>query len=414
MRGGSFWLAQLIAVILLGTGVPTLAVHADAPPGPVVYDDATGHNIREPFLSFWYAHGDADVIGSPLTEAMPEGDVTVQYFQNARLDLRADGTVVPGPLGREASGGKMDGPFAPGDHHAANGFKRYWDMHDGAALLGPAISDEIGQEGGTVQFFARGALLWRASRADKADDIILLPLGRGAFDARQYPAEWLGRAPSQASASVAFHVPVLMYHHIGPAARYFTTGQQFAAEMDWLQRNGYHTVTIAQLYQAMFGGRTLPAKPVALTFDDANGDQTAAFPILQQRGMVATYFVISSKRELSDAQLVNLIRSGNEVESHTINHPFLTKTADGQMANELHNSKADLEARLGWPVRYIAYPYGDSNGRVWSAAQVAGYRGGINATGGNSWEPGKQFWEPRIEIGGTIGMDGFTGYAARQ
>ncbi len=418
----------VVCAVLLGLLTPLVSVAADAPGSPVGYDDITGHNIGEPFLTYWYSHGGDDVIGPPLSEAFTEGATTVQYFQSVRLDRQKDGTVQPGPLGREASGGRTDGPFAPiavlppdspdrrgfteSHHTIAYAMRRYWEAHDGASLLGLPISEEFGQDGMSLQFFERGALAWRPDHASKADDVVMMPLGRPGFDARTYPADWLGRAPSQATPPVAFHVPVVMYHHIGPASRYFTTLGDFTAQMDWLKQNGYHTVTITQLYEAMFGGRTLPDKPIAITFDDGNTDQRLAFPVLRDRGFVATYFIVSGVRLLSDDDLVSLVRSGNDVESHTVNHPFLTRITDGALAFQLQQSKADLESRLGWPVRYIAYPYGDSNGRVWNATSGA-YRGGINATGGNSWEPGKRYAEPRIEIAGTIGLGGFIGYVTR-
>jgi len=425
-RCGAWW---AVGILLLGLLLSVSSVHAEGPASPVAYNEAGGHNIYEPFLSYWYDHGGEAIIGPPITEAFTEGDTTVQYFQNLRLDLRKDGAVQPGSLGREASGGRQDGPFAPiiplppdspdrrgfteSKHTISFALRRFWEAHDGASLLGLPISEEFGQDAVTVQFFERGELIWRPDRASKADDVVMSPLGRGAFDARKYPADWLGPAPSQSTPPVAFHVPVIMYHHIGPASRYFTTLGAFTAQMDWLKGNGFHTITITQLYEAMFGGRTLPDKPVAITFDDGNADQRLAFPVLRDRGFVATYFIVSGVRLLADDDLVALVRSGNDVESHTVNHPYLTRIGDGALAGQLQQSKANLEARIGWPVRYIAYPYGDSNGRVWNATAAAGYWGGINATGGNSWEPGRRYAQPRMEIAGTIGLNGFIGFVTR-
>ena len=428
MRARLGLLSFIVSSVLLGM-MPAVSARADVGAGPVAYVESTGHNVREPFLSFWYAHGGEDILGAPLTEQFPEGQTMVQYFQNARLDMQPNGGVLPASFGREASGGRTDGPFAPiaalppdgptqrgfveTKHTLSNAFRRFWEVHDGAALLGLPISEEFGVPGMTVQFFERGELAWRPDRATKADDVVMLPLGKGGFDARKYPAEWLGAAPAQATPPVAFHIPVLMYHHIGAPSRYFTSLADFTAEMDWLQANGYHTVTMSHLYEAMFGGRTLPDKPVAITFDDGNADQRLAFPVLQARGFVATYFIVSGVPLLRDDDLVSLIRTGNDVESHTVNHPYLTRIADGALADQLRRSKADLEARIGWPVRYVAYPYGDSNARVWNATAAAGYRGGINATGGNSWDPGRRYVEPRIEIAGTIGLNGFIGSVMR-
>lgn len=425
----------VMAITLLVWGAPGKALGAasvaDTLAGATAYIDTTGHNIRAPFLDYWYAHGGEDVLGSPITEAMPEGSATVQYFTNTRLEIQSFGTVQAASLGREASNGRVDGPFAPISplpaddatrrgftetrHTLANGMRRFWEAQDGMTLLGPPISEEFAQDGGTgtVQYFLRGALVWRADHADRADDVTMLPLGRGAFDAHKYPVDWLGIAPSQATPAVAVRVPVLMYHHIGPASRYFTTAAQFTAQMDWLQANGFHPITVSHLYEAMYAGRALPDKPIAITFDDANGDQRFAFPILHDHNFVASYFVISGKHEISDAQLVDLIHTGNDVLSHTITHPHLPQIGDGALANELQASKANLQSRLGWPVRYVAYPYGESNGRVWAAARTAGYSGAMNATGGIAGDPEKRWSMPRIEIGGTLSLDAFARYAAQ-
>jgi len=69
--------------------------------------------------------------------------------------------------------------------------------------------------------------------------------------------------------------------------------------------------------------------------------------------------------------------------------------------------------RLGWPVRYFAYPYGESNGRIWAAVRAAGYRGAMNATGGIAGDPEKRWSAPRIEIGGTLSLDAFARYASQ-
>ena len=97
-------------------------------------------------------------------------------------------------------------------------------------------------------------------------------------------------------------VPILMYHYVdaapppaGPYAAGLTIPTaQFRAQMNYLAAGGYHPVTLQQIYAAMAGLSSLPAKPVALTFDDGGlDDYTSAFPILQSHRFVATFFVIT-------------------------------------------------------------------------------------------------------------------------
>jgi len=55
--------------------------------------EATGHTLRDPFLSFWSAAGGLEFFGSPISEAIWEltarGQRQVQYFERARLERDA-------------------------------------------------------------------------------------------------------------------------------------------------------------------------------------------------------------------------------------------------------------------------------------------------------------------------------------
>lgn len=66
----------------------------------------TEHTLRDPFLAFWLAHGKWGQFGFPISEELDEPDAAgavrrVQYFQRARLEQAADGTVTLGLLGVE-------------------------------------------------------------------------------------------------------------------------------------------------------------------------------------------------------------------------------------------------------------------------------------------------------------------------
>ena len=79
-----------------------------------VYIAQTRHSLSEPLLSYWKKHGGAAVFGYPISEVLYEenGDgtgqsYTLQYFQNARLELHPENKGTPyaiqlGLLGEQA------------------------------------------------------------------------------------------------------------------------------------------------------------------------------------------------------------------------------------------------------------------------------------------------------------------------
>lgn len=69
-----------------------LAVRAPDPPVPplsdlsAIYFPEYGHNVVHAFAGFFSAHGGPEVFGYPTSEILLEGDLLVQYFENARFE----------------------------------------------------------------------------------------------------------------------------------------------------------------------------------------------------------------------------------------------------------------------------------------------------------------------------------------
>jgi peptidoglycan/xylan/chitin deacetylase (PgdA/CDA1 family) len=72
-------------------------------------------------------------------------------------------------------------------------------------------------------------------------------------------------------------------------------------------------------------------------------------------------------------QLRALADRGVEIASHTRTHPHLPRLSDEELELELRESRDVLEAELGRPCRFLAYPYGEEDARVRRAAQAADY-----------------------------------------
>lgn len=81
------------------------------------------------------------------------------------------------------------------------------------------------------------------------------------------------------------------------------------------------------------------------------------------------------------SMVVEMRRAGHVIGSHTCSHAYLTQeTTDGVEA-ELHQSRYELQRRLGEEVAHVAYPNGDFNGAIADAAERVGYRYGYTVCG---------------------------------
>jgi peptidoglycan/xylan/chitin deacetylase (PgdA/CDA1 family) len=220
----------------------------------------------------------------------------------------------------------------------------------------------------------------------------------------------------------AVRVPILMYHYVDatpPIASPYADGltvrtPDFQDEMKFLADKGYHPVTLDRVYAAMAGLTTLPAKPVAITFDDGGLDgYTVAYPILREHGFVATFFVITGmvgkEGTMSWDQLREMHENGMVVGSHTVKHPDLTAVGDTRLRTELVDSSAAIEKEVGVAPSVLCYPSGAHDARVMTAARAAGYRVAVTTTFGKTLEPGSSLEWPRVRVSGHESLEEFAG-----
>jgi peptidoglycan/xylan/chitin deacetylase (PgdA/CDA1 family) len=133
-----------------------------------------------------------------------------------------------------------------------------------------------------------------------------------------------------------------------------------------------------------------------VTFDDAFASVLHALPALERLGVPVTIFACSDyARDGRPLDVPELSRDaaslpdelatmdwdalraiadrGVEIGSHTRTHPHLTWLSDDELELELRESRTALEKKLWRPCRFLAYPYGEEDGRVRAAAKAAGY-----------------------------------------
>ena len=94
-----------------------------------------------------------------------------------------------------------------------------------------------------------------------------------------------------------------------------------------------------------------------------------------------------------------LADQGIEVGAHTITHPILTKLSDEQARYEIGESKRQLEAITGAPVRYFAYPNGkvgmDFDQRHVEMARTLGFEAAFTTAMGPATRADNLFTLPR-------------------
>ncbi|EZI65122.1 poly-beta-1,6-N-acetyl-D-glucosamine N-deacetylase PgaB [Acinetobacter baumannii 25442_5] len=110
---------------------------------------------------------------------------------------------------------------------------------------------------------------------------------------------------------------VIGYHEITDTKnalipQYAVTTQQFTEHVDWLQKNGFHFITVDQLIRAHQGKAALPTKPVLLTVDDGyQSFYQNAYPVIKAKKIPVVLAVVGSWLEPKAGQKVDF--SGEEI-----------------------------------------------------------------------------------------------------
>jgi peptidoglycan/xylan/chitin deacetylase (PgdA/CDA1 family) len=183
------------------------------------------------------------------------------------------------------------------------------------------------------------------------------------------------------------------------------TPDDLAAQLDHLTADGFHSVSLAQVADAMQGGPPLPAKPVVLTFDDGFADFfTTAMPVLRAHQLTATSFVVSGfvgrPNYMTADQVRAASQAGMTIGAHTAHHVDLTTAAPQTAELEIRSSRAELEAVVGHPVLDFAYPSGRVNPLVERLVHDAGFRDAVTTQPGRTHHPATPYSLTRVRVHG--------------
>lgn len=172
---------------------------------------------------------------------------------------------------------------------------------------------------------------------------------------------------------------------------YTVSKDTFENQIDTLIKEGAYFATLEEVEEFRKSGN-FPPKCVWISFDDVDKSvYEYAYPILKERQIPFTLFVISSKvgsdnfnnlqmatwddlREMRDSGLASF-------GSHTHNMhylednkaSFLHKDNYVKFENDIKTSKEVIKKELGIDVTSIAYPFGNTNDTVTEIVKSSGY-----------------------------------------
>jgi peptidoglycan/xylan/chitin deacetylase (PgdA/CDA1 family) len=208
-------------------------------------------------------------------------------------------------------------------------------------------------------------------------------------------------------------VLILAYHRVQPepAETLSVSTRNFERQLRWLLAAGWQP---SVLDEAHHRGRKF-----SVTFDDGYRDNILhAVPILLKLGIPAAFFVSTAyfddeqvfywRRQrmpvddvegfpLRRCDVIELVRAGFEVGSHTVTHPHLTELCDEEVRDELRSSRRDIEDLTGRACRFLVYPFASTDERVIAEASRAGFRDAfLTPTGPHL--PNRRFSRHRIGV----------------
>lgn len=200
-------------------------------------------------------------------------------------------------------------------------------------------------------------------------------------------------------------IPILMYHHVADKnGSLYVRPETFTKQMDYLVQNGYTTVTLPEIVAHLAAGQSLPPKTIVVTFDDGYSDNYSdAYPVLIQRNLKATFFIITQLVGGGDYLTWGQIRemSGNSLITfgdHTLSHRVLPKLSKEEVKNEILSAKNILESNLGIKINVFAYPYGNTDKEIEKVLQEGGFIAAVTNKSGSVCA--KLPYEiPRIRVG---------------
>ncbi|MBC7869914.1 MAG: polysaccharide deacetylase family protein, partial [Chitinophagaceae bacterium] len=217
------------------------------------------------------------------------------------------------------------------------------------------------------------------------------------------------------------NVPILMYHYVSPLppnADQVRVGltispEIFRQHLQYLRDQGYSTISLYELHNALITGTSLPPKPIILTFDDGYIDHyTIVLPLLREFGYTGTFFIITGKADTAEAnyvtwdQITEMAAVGMNMEAHTKNHLDLRVRDFDVLVYQILGSIESLQAHTDQATRMFAYPAGRYDESTIAVLQSLGVWRAVTTENGTLHTSDNLLEVSRLRINGEMSVAG--------
>jgi peptidoglycan/xylan/chitin deacetylase (PgdA/CDA1 family) len=209
-------------------------------------------------------------------------------------------------------------------------------------------------------------------------------------------------------------VPILMYHSVSEAPvsgnRLAVSVDSFRRQMQFLKNHNYNVVPLEAVANLITGQKKIPAKTLAITFDDGYRDNyTNAFPILKKYNLPATMFIITNEvgRPGGDRlswDEIKIMRDSGLIAfgSHCLGpEPLVNIKSEQDLRREIFDSKKILAERLKKEINAFSYPGGLFNDKIRQLVIDAGYKLAVTTNPGKKILNNDIFALKRLRISST-------------
>lgn len=191
---------------------------------------------------------------------------------------------------------------------------------------------------------------------------------------------------------------------------------RYSIDPDMLKRQvdelltSYQPIQMRDVEDILNGDKNLSQPSFVLAFDDGYKDVLNMESFFHDRGIVPTLYVLAhpdradqselttQRPLLSYQELRRLAESGWEIGCHSATHRDFWGLTDEELSFEIVQAKEDIEASIGRPIRYFAYPRGRYNTNAKMLVKKAGYALAVSMDDGYVTKSHDRYTLPRIGV----------------